>query len=258
MKLFLILTYTCAFADTVTLRSGEKVEGTFLGGDARTVRVASGERVRTIAISDIDAIRFGASPGTSAKSGLQPREGGIFRPDRAITNTVATPLPAIPAGTEIHVRMIDAVDSDKDSVGTKFRASLQEPIVVDGKTIAPKGADVMTILLDNKQSGKFTGKTELTIDIVSVRIAGRDVELVSSAITRESASQTGSTAKKTGGGAAIGAIVGAIAGGGKGAAIGAAAGGGAGAASQIWTKGQRVRIPSETRLTFVLQETLKL
>ena len=258
MKFLLILAAVCAFGDTVTLRSGEKVEGTFLGGDARSIRIASGEKVRTIAISDVDSIRFAPSQAAAKEAPAPAREGGVFRPERKLTDTVAPPAPEIPPGTQIQVRMIDSVDSERDSVGAKFRASLQEPIVVNGKTIAPKGADVTTVLLDNKQSGKFTGKTELTLDLLNIRIGGRDVELVSSAVTRESASQTGSTAKRTGGGAALGAIIGAIAGGGKGAAIGAAAGGGAGAASQVWTKGQRVRIPSETRLTFILQETLKL
>ena len=241
------------------MRSGEKVEGTFLGGDARSIRVAAGENVRTLAIAEIDSIRFSTTQASVLKdSAAPPRETGIFRPERKLTETVAAPTREIPSGTQIQVRMIDSVDSERDSVGAKFRASLQEAIMVDGKTIAPRGADVTTVLLDNKQSGKFTGKTELTLDLLTIRIGNHDVELVSSAVTRESSSQTGSTAKRTGGGAALGAIIGAIAGGGKGAAIGAAAGGGAGAASQVWTKGQRVRIPSETRLTFVLQETVKL
>ena len=60
-----------------------------------------------------------------------------------------------------------------------------------------------------------------------------------------------------GGTAAVGAIIGAIAGGGKGAAIGAGAGAAAGAGAEIVTAGQRVRIPSETRLTFVLDSAVK-
>jgi hypothetical protein len=56
----------------------------------------------------------------------------------------------------------------------------------------------------------------------------------------------------------VGAIIGAIAGGGKGAAIGAAAGGAAGAGAEIVTKGQRVKIPSETRLTFVIDNPVRI
>jgi hypothetical protein len=66
------------------------------------------------------------------------------------------------------------------------------------------------------------------------------------------------SAKVVGGAAAVGAIIGAIAGGGKGAAIGAGAGGAAGAGAQVITKGQRVKIPSETRLTFTLENAVSL
>jgi len=54
----------------------------------------------------------------------------------------------------------------------------------------------------------------------------------------------------------IGAIIGAIAGGGKGAAIGAAAGGGLGGGVQAATKGQQIKLPSETVLNFTLQAPL--
>lgn len=46
--------------------------------------------------------------------------------------------------------------------------------------------------------------------------------------------------------------------GGKGAAIGAGVGGGGGAAAEAATKGQQVRVPSETKLDFNLQEPVTL
>ena len=78
------------------------------------------------------------------------------------------------------------------------------------------------------------------------------VDLNTQSINKESGSQGEKTAKVAGGTAVVGAIIGAIAGGGKGAAIGAGAGAAAGAGSQVIMGGQRVRIPSETRLTFIL------
>lgn len=64
--------------------------------------------------------------------------------------------------------------------------------------------------------------------------------------------------KRTIGGAAAGTIIGAIAGGGKGAGIGAAVGGGAGAGSEIVTKGDQVKVPSETLLDFTLQQDVSI
>jgi len=150
------------------------------------------------------------------------------------------------------VRLIDGVDSDVNRVGQTFAASLDEPVLINGQTAIPRGSDVVLKLVDAKDSGKLTGRAELTLSLVSVRVNGQPVDVNSQTVSRESSSRGERTAKVAGGTAALGAIIGAIAGGGKGAAIGAGAGGAAGAGAEIVTKGQRVKIPSETRLTFAL------
>ena len=165
----------------------------------------------------------------------------------------------IPNGTVLTVRMIDDVDSQRDRMGMTYRASLDEPVMdSSGRTVVSRGADVVIKLVDDQQSGKLEGKTILTLDVVSLNINGRPVEIDTSNISQESGSRTGRSAKVIGGTAVLGTIIGAIAGGGKGAAIGAASGAGAGTAVQVMTKGQRVRIPSETRLTFTLQQPVRL
>jgi ADP-ribosylglycohydrolase len=122
----------------------------------------------------------------------------------------------------------------------------------------PRNVDVTVKLIEDQQSGKLTGRTELTLALVDVTVDGKQVPVVTQEVTQASESRTGRTAKVVGGTAALGAIIGAIAGGGKGAAVGATTGAGAGAAVQVLTKGQRVRIPSETRLTFTLKEPVRL
>jgi outer membrane lipoprotein SlyB len=96
------------------------------------------------------------------------------------------------------------------------------------------------------------------MDLVSVQIDGRMVDINTSEVSRRGDSQTKRTAGMAGGGAALGAIIGAIAGGGKGAAIGAVTGAGAGGAVAVVTKGQKIRIPSETRLEFTTQYPVRL
>ena len=113
-------------------------------------------------------------------------------------------------------------------------------------------------LVDSKESGKLTGRAELTLDLMSVKVDGRMVDINTQSVSRESDSRGQRTAKVAGGAAAVGAIIGAIAGGGKGAVIGAGAGGAAGAGAEEVTKGQRVKVPSETRLTFVLDTPIRI
>jgi hypothetical protein len=270
------------FADTITLKSGRVIEGTYLGGTARTIRVDDGENVRTLDVSEIQRIDFGSGgsystsrnsdrPSSSSQPTLRRAEGSsssadndndrpvlrrsenVMRPEQA-----APPPPPVvasgtlPAGTNIVIRMIDAVDSDTNRVGQTFHASLDQPVMLDGNAVIPRGADAVVKLVDQKDSGKMTGRDSLTLALQSVTINGRVVDLNTQTVSQESGSQGAKTAKVAGGTAAVGAIIGAIAGGGKGAAIGAGAGAAAGAGSQVILGGQRVRIPSETRLTFVL------
>lgn len=267
----IFLVASVGFADTITLKSGRVINGTYLGGSPRQVKVEVGDAIETLDVGDIDRIVFhGSSPAAAPAPQAEDRpvlrredrrDDNVFRP---ATADAPAPAPAprgtveLPAGTNLTVRMIDGVDSETNSVGQTFAASIDEPVMLNGDTIIPRGADVTIKLVDAKDSGKLTGRAELTLDLMSVKVNGRMVDVNSQTVSRESASRGARTAKVAGGTAAVGAIIGAIAGGGTGAAIGAAAGGAAGAGAEVVTKGQRVKIPSETRLTFVLDTPVRL
>jgi hypothetical protein len=274
---------TIAFADTITLKNGRVISGTYLGGTARTVRVDDGVNVRTLDVSDVVRIEFSGNSYESSRNSGGPSNGPTLRrrpesssndadsdSDRPVLRrspspenvmrpeaSAAPPPPTmvsgtLPAGTNLVIRMIESVDSETNRVGQSFRASLDQPVMVDGQTVIPRGADATVTLVDAKESGKLTGRADLTLSLQSVSINGRMVDINSQTINKEGSSQGEKTAKVAGGTAAVGAIIGAIAGGGKGAAIGAGAGAAAGAGSQVILGGSKVRIPSETRLTFVL------
>ena len=121
-----------------------------------------------------------------------------------------------------------------------------------------RGADAIAVLVDTQQSGKLSGKTVLALNLQSLVVNGRSYDVNSSTLTDASSSRTVRSGRVIGGTTALGALVGALAGAGKGAAIGAASGAAVGAGAQILTSGQRVRIPSETRLTFRLDSALTL
>jgi len=279
MRLFHIVIGLCwvataAFsADIVTLKNGRVIQGTYLGGTARQVKMEVSDQIQTFDVSDILRIEFSAPPSsggdTSTSTPVPPSSTTAVAP---ATNSTQ-PMPAyrrgdpeptdqgsveLPAGTNFVIRMIDGVDSETNSVGQTFAASLDEPVMLGGETIIPRGADVTVKLVDAKESGKLAGRASLTLDLQSIRVNGRMVDINTQTVSQESASRTERTAKVAGGAAALGAIIGAIAGGGKGAAIGAGAGGAAGAGAEVVTKGQRVKIPSETRLTFVLDNPVRL
>lgn len=149
--------------------------------------------------------------------------------------------------------MIDSVDSSVNQVGDTFKASLESPLVVGDTVVAPKGADAYGKLTQAKQAGKISAGAELTLELTGIRIGGNIVPLNSTDYDVAGKGRGSQSAQRIGGGAVIGTIIGAIAGGGKGAAIGAVAGAGTGTAVQVFTHGDKVRVPSETLLEFRLQ-----
>lgn len=255
-----------AAADTLELKDGRVLQGKFLGGTQATLRFEVNGDVQAFSTNDIVALTF--TRGTS-----QPQAAAPTPPSAAPTqptapaNNVASAPPQNPsqnggdsdsvtllAGQSLLVRMIDGVDSSKNKVGDIFHASLETDLNVNGQLVARKGTDVYGRLATAEEGGKFSGKSELQLELTRIIIDGRDYSLLSSDYNVQGKGRGGDTAKKVGGGAVLGAIIGGIAAGGKGAAIGAAAGGGAGAGVQIITKGQQVKVPSEALLEFRLQQ----
>lgn len=164
----------------------------------------------------------------------------------------------IPAGTSIRVQMIDGVDSSVNHTGDTFHASLASPIVVDNQVIVPTGTDVYVKLVNAKSAGHISGQSELALELARMEFQGKSYGLSSSDYTKTGASRGKRSAETIGGGAVLGTLLGAVFGGGKGAAIGAAAGAGAGGVTQEATKAQQVKIPSETKLEFSLEQPLEV
>jgi BON domain len=158
----------------------------------------------------------------------------------------------VPAGTDFAIRLVDPLDSEKNQVGDRFRATIAHSIRVNDEVVIPTGADVEGRVVDVKSAAHFTGQSLLALELTNLSMGGHDYELHTAEIKRQGASRGVNTAEKVGGGAAVGAIIGAIAGGGKGAAIGSVIGAGAGTGAQAATHGQQVKLPVESALNFQL------
>ena len=181
-------------------------------------------------------------------------------PVAAVPSTPPPPPPprkvTIPSGTTLAVRLVDSIDSETSQQGQTFHATLDSPLAVDGEVAIPSGYDVEGHLVEVKSAGKFAGQSAVALQLDRISAGGKYYSLQTDQYRRQGSSRGKNTAAKVGAGAGIGAIIGAIAGGGKGAAIGAAAGGGLGGGVQAATKGQQIKLPSETVLNFTLQAPL--
>jgi BON domain len=195
---------------------------------------------------------------TNTMAQAAPQDSTPASAPAAVTPPTPPPPPApqkvtIPSGTVLAVRLIDPIDSETSQPGETFHATLDSPLSVDGEVAVPSGYDVEGHIVDVKSAGKFAGKSELTIQMDRLKVGSHYYNIETSSYHREGSSRGKNTAEKVGAGAVIGAIIGGIAGGGKGAAIGSAAGAGVGGGVQAATKGQQIKLPSETVINFTLQ-----
>ncbi len=252
-----ILTFGLAWtasADTLELKDGRVLQGRYLGGTQAVLRFEVNGQVQTFSTNDIVAVTF--TGGGSATATPPPAPATSLAPTSAPQSTAAASSDTVtlPAGQSLLVRMIDGVDSSKNRVGDVFHASLETDLNVGDTLVAHKVSDVYGRLANAQEAAHISGSSELQLELTRIVIDGKDYPVVSSDYTLKGKGRGGDTAKKVGGGAAVGAIIGAIAGGGKGAAIGAGVGSAAGAGVQVFTRGQQVKVPSETLLEFRLQQ----
>jgi hypothetical protein len=220
---------TVLLADTVAMKDGRQLTGNIDAADVRELKFRTATGVQTIAVSDIQSVLF-ELPQPPAGPGI-----------------------VVPEGTRIAVLTIDAIDSKSADVNREYDASLADPITVDDTTVVQRGEHAFLRVEEVQQAGKVKGRASLTLNLVAVTVNGRRVAIQTGSVVSESNSQ-GAKATKRGIFAGLaGAAIGAAAGGAQGAVIGATAGTAAGVASATLS-GERVKVASETRLTFTLSK----
>src|SRR5207247_762262 len=259
-----------AFSDTLVLKNGEKISGYFEGGSPRVIKFRTSDGVvKDFDLLSVQQIQFGdektaSSPNSSnaatprsVTSGADPRLlPGTERVTRPASPNAANTGYTIATGSKVVIRMIDSVNSETNKVGETFIAVLDEPISQGGVEVIPRGADVRGRIANVNEAGRIAGSAELGLELTQIIVNGIPYSITTSEYNEVGEGRGGQTAKRAGGGAAIGAIIGAIAGGKKGAAIGAGVGAGGATAVQVLTKGEKLNIPSETKLEFTLRAAL--
>jgi len=274
------------FADTLVLNDGSEVSGYYEGGTSRVIRFRTDDGVNEYDLLRVRTIRFGGDVVSSAPRIVEPvavASDGAPRITRNSPATPATTAPAnsdvrlqtrdeaagqptassaaatawtIPTGARLLVRMNQAVDSEQDAAGATFTANLEDPLMVQGIEVAPRGAAIRGRIAQLQSAGRVRGSAELGLELTQIVVNGVPYVVHTAEYSEVADGRGGETAQRVGTAAGIGAIIGAIAGGGQGAAIGAGVGAGAAGTVQVLTKGEKLYIPAETLLGFTLNEPL--
>ncbi|MGC2695170.1 MAG: hypothetical protein WA738_05205 [Candidatus Angelobacter sp.] len=165
-----------------------------------------------------------------------------------LTTVGANAQQNLPSGTEIKVRTDTAIPA-KPPANARYSASVSEDVKdASGNVMIPRGSRARLVAVPSND-GKDTN-----LDLRSVNVNGTPYLIQAAGSGSSTPGGLGAnkrTGMYVGGGAAVGALLGALMGGGKGAAIGAVLGGGAGAGTQVLT-GKKQDLPAETQLSYKL------
>jgi hypothetical protein len=277
VALVLSVPASTALGDQLIMKDGKEYSGKLVRADANVVEFRIQGKVESFNISDVAQIVFKTPEIVSPPTGRSvstPTPASIPRvsssknppaerelqssPAQAAQGTGTLPTVTLPAGTPITIRMAEDVDTERNQAGDVFNATLAEPLTLGDQVIAPAGSEVKGDVAYARDSGTFTGQSELILELNELRVGNRTYQLRTSDYSETGPSRGKRTAATIGGAAAVGAVIVGIIGGGKGAAIGAGTGAGVGAGVQVLTRGQRIKVPAETMLTFKLQSPLTI
>jgi hypothetical protein len=176
------------------------------------------------------------------------------------------------AGQVMRVRMNQTITSATARVGDQFATTVVVPVYASGIEVIPAGSEIVGRVVAVDRASRKSKAGTIGVHFVSLRlptgitraINGDLTDVAANNVTADNEGEvSGRSAMKRnvvfiGGGAAAGALIGAIAGGGKGAGIGALVGGGLGTAGAVFSKGNEAVVKSGTEFGVVLNQTLSL
>jgi hypothetical protein len=233
--IFSLVAALAALADTLHLKNGQTVYGTFNG------RTPQG-------------IQFTGTDGRTLIYPYQEVENLNFGPIPAPPQTPSQRI-SVPPGTILFVRMADTVDTSSAYTGQVFTATLATDLAAEGYVVARMGTTIYGQVLEANSARRGSGTSQLKLQLTQIVIGGVAIPIVTDVFDSKGKSSTRRTFRRLFGGAGLGAAIGAIAGNaGMGAAIGAVAGG----ALSVVQKGDQVQIPAEAQLEFHLEQPVTL
>ncbi|MDQ3134561.1 MAG: hypothetical protein M3Q76_07115 [Acidobacteriota bacterium] len=171
----------------------------------------------------------------------------------------------------IRVRMDSSLSSKTARIGDRFSTTVTDPVYANGVEVIPAGSKVWGRVSAVKRAGGRSPGT-LSVGFNSVELPNRARHTINGSLTSLEADDVNSDSESTvggrsnrkrdavfiGGGAATGAIIGAIAGGGKGAGIGAILGGGLGTVGRVFEKEKEAEVKSGTEFGVILNRSVSL
>ena len=228
----LTLAFGFASADTLELADGTVLEGDFVGSSNGIIMFNTGEGIEAFPEDEVVGLFF--------SSGVAAAEANA-QPEAQATDT-------IPAGTRLVIRTTENIDTNRHGAGHRFRGQLESALVVDGRTIAPRGTFVHGRLTQAQQSGRAVGRSSLSMTFTDIMLHDQLFPIATGELSSQTQGEAGRTIGRTARAAAIGGLIDGSSGARTGARVGAGA--------SILTSGASINVPRGTILETTLSAAL--
>lgn len=219
-------------ADTIELADGSILEGDFVGSSNGIIMFDTGDGIEAYPEDQVTGVFF--------SSGVQT----------AVAHASAPPAPTqtVPSGTRLVIRTTEDIDSRRHGAGHRFRAQLEGAIVVDGVTLAPRGAFIHGAISAASQGGRVAGSSGLTMEFTDIMIDDVLFPIATTAIKAQTGNEAGRTVGRTARAAAVGGLID--------GRSGARTGMKVGAGVSVLTSGASINVPRGTMLETTLRTPL--
>ncbi len=246
----ILLVPSLASADMLQLKDGKVLNGTYAGGTIATVRFEVEGQINDYPVMQVAAITFGGSPGAPVASSSSAPVAMSTAPVQSAPSAAT-----IPAGTPLLVSLSQELDSGNAQVGQMFSGTLVSPLTVGDTVVAPAGSRVNGTVSEVHGARRLLGRNASLSFSLNTLVVGSQQYSISTTAQSEDVKGKGMI-KDAAGGAAKGAIFGAIAN--DDAGDGALGGMAAAAAGGVLRKPDQVVYKSGTILSFDLTQSLQL
>jgi hypothetical protein len=231
MSLVILTIGSFLSADTLVLKDGQVLQGTYKGGDETSVFFEADGREQRIPLSEISTITF------------SPRQPAAQPTARSTSGAVT-----IPAGSRIMIKLTSTLSTATHKAGSSFSGELATGLAVGGNVVVPPGTKIHGKVLESR-GGRALGGMKLVVTFTDLDINAQLIPIVTDQIGAEAG--RGGTLKKVGAGALVGAAFGGGSGAGKGAAIG-------GAVAILGSRRNHIEIPPDYQVEVSLTQPVTL
>jgi hypothetical protein len=231
-----------ASGDTLKLTTGQVIYGVFMGRSNDGIQFLGPDgATKSYPTAQVATLTFGPLPSPA---------------QQAAASTPPAPLEInVPSGTFMLVRMSETLDTSTAQPGQIFTATLATNLAAQGYIVARQGTTVYGRVVDVSSARRMFGKSKISLQLTQIVVNGIPIGITTDSYSSDGKSSTGRTARRTLGGAGLGAGIGALAGNaGEGAAIGALSG----IVLSGVQRGNQVQIPAEAQLDFTLEQPVTL